>query len=178
MKLIVLYGAPAAGKLTIARELEKITDIKVFDNHQVIDIFEPLVSREYHDFTPAVRRATLTMLEDMVKAKQSDIVTTVAYAHDFPGDETYVLDIVSLARKNGVEAFPIFLKCDREALLERVEGPTRKAFGKLTDKDAMTTAIEQYDLFTPADVEGNEVFDVTDMSAEAVAAEIKKLAKL
>jgi adenylate kinase family enzyme len=45
MKLIILYGAPAAGKLTVAKELAKTTDFVVFDNHQIIDIVEPLITR-------------------------------------------------------------------------------------------------------------------------------------
>ncbi len=42
MKLIFFYGAPAVGKLTVARELARLTGFKVFHNHLSIDCIEPI----------------------------------------------------------------------------------------------------------------------------------------
>ncbi len=42
MKLIFIYGAPAVGKLTVARELARLTGFKVFHNHLSIDCIEPI----------------------------------------------------------------------------------------------------------------------------------------
>ena len=42
MKLVILYGAPASGKLTIATELGKRTGFKVFHNHLSIDCVRPV----------------------------------------------------------------------------------------------------------------------------------------
>lgn len=42
MKLIFLYGPPAAGKLTIARALAVITGFAVFHNHLVVDAVESI----------------------------------------------------------------------------------------------------------------------------------------
>ena len=36
MNLIFLYGTPAAGKLTIAKELVKLVSYKLYDNHAII----------------------------------------------------------------------------------------------------------------------------------------------
>ncbi len=38
MILIFIYGMPASGKLTVARELAGITGFKLFHNHQVVDL--------------------------------------------------------------------------------------------------------------------------------------------
>ena len=40
MKLIFIYGAPAAGKLTVANEIARQTGFKVFHNHLSIDCIE------------------------------------------------------------------------------------------------------------------------------------------
>ena len=37
MRLIFLYGPPASGKLTIAREVAALTGISVFHNHLIVD---------------------------------------------------------------------------------------------------------------------------------------------
>ena len=37
MKLIFLYGLPATGKLTVAREISSLTGFKLFHNHLVVD---------------------------------------------------------------------------------------------------------------------------------------------
>ena len=38
MKLLLIHGAPATGKLTVARELSRLTNIALVDNHAAIDI--------------------------------------------------------------------------------------------------------------------------------------------
>src|ERR1700677_4641170 len=38
MKLIFLYGLPATGKLTVARELAAMTGYKLFHNHLAVDL--------------------------------------------------------------------------------------------------------------------------------------------
>ena len=45
MKLIVIYGPPAAGKLTVSKELSRITGYKVFHNHLAIDFIESVLDR-------------------------------------------------------------------------------------------------------------------------------------
>ncbi|MBD0327065.1 MAG: AAA family ATPase, partial [Pyrinomonadaceae bacterium] len=42
MKLIFLHGLPGVGKLTVARELAKLTGFKVFHNHLAVDLVESL----------------------------------------------------------------------------------------------------------------------------------------
>lgn len=43
MKLVVIIGAGAVGKMTVGQELAKITDLRLFHNHMglemVLDIF-------------------------------------------------------------------------------------------------------------------------------------------
>ena len=38
MKLIVLFGMPATGKLTVGQELAALTGFKLFHNHLVVDL--------------------------------------------------------------------------------------------------------------------------------------------
>jgi len=38
MRLIFIYGPPATGKLTVAKELAKLTKYKIFHNHLTVDL--------------------------------------------------------------------------------------------------------------------------------------------
>ncbi len=38
MRLIVLYGMPAMGKLTVAKELQKLCGYELFHNHLTVDL--------------------------------------------------------------------------------------------------------------------------------------------
>ena len=38
MKLIVIFGPPAVGKMTVGKELSRITKLKLFHNHMSIEL--------------------------------------------------------------------------------------------------------------------------------------------
>lgn len=173
MKLVILYGPPAAGKLTIAQNLAKIADIHVFDNHQVIDIIEPIVTRQYPDFANLVYQTQRNIIEAAVKANQANIVITFPYASNLERDVEFITEVVASSRMLGAEAYPIFLKCSNATLLKRAVEPSRKDYGKITTTEVMSTMIEKYDFEKPAPVEGNVTIDTDQVSAINAAMQIK-----
>ena len=46
MNLIIIHGAPAVGKYTTAKELEKITGFKLVHVHSVYDFLESIFGKE------------------------------------------------------------------------------------------------------------------------------------
>ena len=44
MRLVFLHGAPAVGKLTVARELAALTGFRLFHNHLTVDLASSLFS--------------------------------------------------------------------------------------------------------------------------------------
>jgi len=52
MKLIIIFGPPAVGKMTVGKELSKITNLKLFHNHMSLE----LVNNFYDFGTPDFRR--------------------------------------------------------------------------------------------------------------------------
>ena len=56
MKLVVLFGPPAVGKMTVGRELERFTGLRLFHNHMTID----LALRFFDWGTPAFEKLSRT----------------------------------------------------------------------------------------------------------------------
>ena len=44
MKLVIIFGPQAVGKMTVGQELSKITDLKLFHNHMTIELVSPFFS--------------------------------------------------------------------------------------------------------------------------------------
>ena len=79
MKLIVLYGPPAVGKLTIAKELSRRTGYKIFHNHLTIDLVESIFTWGTKDFNNLVSKYRLELIE-AAAARNVNLVFTIVYA--------------------------------------------------------------------------------------------------
>lgn len=56
MKLIFIYGPPAVGKFTVARELASLTGFKLFDNHLTIDVVTSIFEHGSAPYFRALRK--------------------------------------------------------------------------------------------------------------------------
>ena len=43
MKLILIFGPQAVGKMTVGQELATLTGLKLFHNHMTIDLVSPIL---------------------------------------------------------------------------------------------------------------------------------------
>ena len=145
MKLIFIYGAPAVGKLTVANEIAKQTDFKVFHNHLSIDAIEPIF-----DFgtKPFARLTALIRVETIAEAARENInlIHTFCYAKDL--DDKYVTKITEAVESNGGEVCFVLLTCEKDELERRVLEESRKQFGKANNLEILREILGKYDLFS------------------------------
>jgi hypothetical protein len=129
MDLVFLYGPPAAGKLTVGRELAKLTGYTLFHNHQSIDWARELIELDGPGFWRLVLKLRNVALEEAVEARMS-LITTFVYIAGF--DLTDLDRLCAKVADDGGRTCFVRLNCDIEALEARVVAEERVAMRKLS----------------------------------------------
>ena len=169
MKLIFIYGAPAVGKLTVANEIAKQTDFKVFHNHLSIDAIEPVFAFGTESFWKLVHLIRVETVAEAARVGQN-LIYTFCYAKD--ADDAHVAKIVETVEQHGGEICFVLLRCEREKLEKRVLEESRRTFRKANNLEILSEILEKYDLFSPVNGFESLVIDNTNLSAENAAGKI------
>ena len=163
MKLIFLYRAPAVGKLTVARELARLTCFKVFHNHLSIDCIEPIFDFGTPSFFKLIE---LIRVETVAEAARENVnlIYTFCYAKDF--DDAHVAKIVESVEASGGEVCFVLLTCERSELEKRVLEDSRKQYGKANNLEILNEILDKYDLSSP--VPGRESLQIYNTNLSPV----------
>lgn len=172
MKLIFIYGPPATGKLTVATELAKITDLKVFHNHLTVDLLTSLFEFGKGDFFKLSRMFRLQMFETAAKEKLPGIIFTMCYAH--PDDDDFVKTVIDTLNTYDATIHFVQITSSREELQKRVTNDSRKQYKKISDIQILDDFLADGDLFTPIPFVESLKIDNTSTSAKDVAKKIKE----
>lgn len=175
MKLLLIYGPPAVGKLTVAKHIVAQTDFKLFDNHISIDFVENVFKRGHPSFSKTVDAARMLIFEEAAKAKV-DLLFTLVYGH--PIDISYMNTIIERIEKHGGKVILVHLSCSEENLLKRVTEPSRASKNAISDANVLVDLLKEYDLYSPFP-ESESFSIITDnKSAEETAKEIIEYIKV
>lgn len=170
-RLYLLQGAPAVGKLSLARELERRTGAIVVDNHLVNNaVFVPM----------GMGRDTAVTLEDtdVLRARVLDVVleATLAAAPslshvftnwlpDDPANAAHVDRLRELARRRGARFVPVWMSASAAALTARVSAPGRSERSKLVDPEVLRGLLEMPELPVPLDAITVDMSETTPAQA-------------
>ena len=169
MKLVLIYGSPAVGKLTVANELAALTGFKVFHNHLTINCVRPIFAFGSQPFGKLVDLFRIQLITEAA-IQGVDLIHTFVYAklHDDP----YIERVIAAVEDNGGEICLVLLRCGIEQLTQRVTSESRVAIGKLATSEMLLSLHEQYDLKSPFPGRGSLVIDNTSLSPRQVAEQI------
>lgn len=175
MKLILIYGSPAVGKLTVANEIAKQTDFRVFHNHLTIDAVEPVFEFGTQPFWKLVHLFRVEIIAEAARAGQN-LIYTFCYAKD--SDDAHVAEVTKTVEENGGEVCFVLLVCDKATIEKRVLEESRKSFGKANNLEILHKIWNSYDLFSPVPERESLIIDNTNLSADKAATQIIEYFKI
>lgn len=116
MKLLFIFGAHAAGKMTVGQQVAKITPMKLFHNHMTI---EPVIEL-FGSYNGAVtERLRQVVFEEFVKTDNYGLIFTFIWAFDVPYDTEYVRRLTQLYEDAGAQVDYVELIAPQEVRLIR-----------------------------------------------------------
>ncbi len=171
MKLVLIHGGPAVGKLTVARELARLSGFHLFHNHLTVDLVGAVFE---FGSEPFVRLREDIWLAVFREAARHDTSLIFTFAPEATVATDFVAKAVERVESAGGQIVLVELTCAEADLERRLTDPSRTAFGKLN-------AFEQYrDLknagaFTFPAIPSDLVIDTSNTPPEAAARTIMNL---
>jgi hypothetical protein len=133
MRLLLIIGPPAVGKMTVGREITRRSSYRLFHNHHTI---EPLVEVFGHGtppFTILNSEFRRRVIEEAA-AHGVDLIFTFVWQLEDPADEREVRTLVAPYEEAGGEVLVVELSAGLATRLERNRGEDRIA-AKPTKRD-------------------------------------------
>lgn len=172
MELIVVYGPPAVGKLTVAHELAKRTSARLLDILPVATTVTQAIGQNNPQFTPLVYSLQLQILNAAMRFGTQDIIATVTFTVSSKADVALLQTIAEAGKAHNVTVQFIYLTARKRVLLERVQQESRRAAGKTTDPQFLQNYIDQNDVGKPAPGLPGITINTTHLTAPEVAEQI------
>lgn len=180
MKLILIYGPPAVGKLTVAKELSEKTGFKLFHNHLTIDLVCSVFSFGTTQFSKLLEKIRLMVIEEAVKNKIDFIFTLVYGAETFKRakDDDFINSITKLVEKYKGEVCFVKLTCSKKEQIKRLGEESRKIYTKVTDLKILEDIEKEFKLDEKIPFVESLLVDTTKLSPKESADKIIKSLKL
>ena len=175
MNLVYIYGPPAVGKFTVATELSKITNYKLFHNQLSIEFVRSVFDFGSPLFNKLVLKYRAEIIGEAAKSGTS-LIFTSSYAKGY--NDKIVKDIISRVEKYKGKVCFVQLHCDKKELFRRVESHSRRTFYKINSKEKLEEFLTKYKPTTAIPFVQSLSIDNTKLSPKGTAEKIAKYYQL
>lgn len=141
-RLVVIYGPPGVGKLTVARALAELTGYRLFHNHLTVNLVTALFPPDTAAWDALAARVRQEAFAAAAR-EGVDLILTRAPRDAGAAEVARVAAMVAPVAEAGGDVCYAQLACDREELCARVAREDRRAHDKLTDPAVL---FARYDL--------------------------------
>jgi shikimate kinase len=164
--LVFVYGPPAVGKLTVAKEISRLTGMKLFDNHATVNAVAPIFGFDNDIYYGLLRLMRSAIVEEAAKA-DIDLVSTAVY--NFPRSDEGLAGLDGILAKCGGSLHLLRLVCDRNTLDERVTNDDRRLKQSINSVESLARYMEERDPDRPIPGRESLTIDNTKLSPTEVA---------
>ncbi|MBQ8557042.1 MAG: AAA family ATPase [Clostridia bacterium] len=116
MKLLFIFGAHAAGKMTVGQALSRITPMKLFHNHMTIEPVIELFGAYNGEVTQRLRQV---VFEEFAKTDNYGLIFTFIWAFSEQADWDYVEWVSRIYREAGAQVDYVELIAPQDVRLVR-----------------------------------------------------------
>jgi hypothetical protein len=124
MKLVVLIGDSAVGKMTVGQELMKLTGLRLFHNHMMI---EPVIEIFGSFRGDVIQKLREVIFHEFAKSDNEGMIFTFMWAFDMPSDWEYLKHVTDIFEEQGATIYYVELIAPQEVRLQRNETANRLA---------------------------------------------------
>lgn len=116
MKLLILIGNTAVGKMTVGQELCKITPFRLFHNHMMI---EPVLEIFGAFRGDVIQKLRSVIFEEFAKSDNYGLVFTFMWAFDMPSDWEYLESVKKIFGLPEEDVYYVELVAPQQVRLNR-----------------------------------------------------------
>jgi hypothetical protein len=127
MTLVVIFGPPAVGKMTVGMELERLTGLRLFHNHMTVDAIVPFFPFGSPGFRGLVAEFRRRIFEEVAASNLPGLIFTYVWALDDPADKDHMDRLAKIFADRGSRVCYVELEATQAERLRRNETPLRLA---------------------------------------------------
>lgn len=157
MHLIVLFGLPGVGKLTVAERLAEATGFKLFHNHLVVDALLAAFEFGSPPFIELRERFWLAVFDRAAQHGTAGMIFT--FAPEATVRDGFIPELQRTVSARGGKLSFVELTCPVEILRDRINAPSRQRGGKLV-------SVELFDQLRAAGAFDRPVMPKPDLSID------------
>ena len=124
MKLVLLIGDGAVGKMTVGQALAKLTGLSLFHNHMTIEPVIELFGGYNHVVVDKLREV---IFEEFAASDRYGLIFTYVWAFDMQADWDYIAHVRAIFESHGAQVYCAELIAPQEVRLARNETANRLA---------------------------------------------------
>lgn len=174
MPLVVIYGPPASGKLTIAQKLSQLTKLKLFHNHLTVDLLLSVFEFGSPAFVALREQIWFSVMLEACAAKTGLIFT---FTPERTVSDGFLNRLIHEATSCGADVTLVELVCSEGEIEQRLAGSSRKQFTKLRSLRQYRKLRADGAFAIPNTITPDLKIDTSESAPKASAARIAEMLK-